>query len=194
MRYNARRNCLNGLQDGERDDMETEWILKLLAAAGACIAMVTDMRTGKIFNWLTFPMILGGWILNLAFFGLAGFGWSFLAFWVGILLYTVPAAVGAVGMGDVKLLAGIGALAGSRFVIGAFLFTSIVGIPHALGVYYLNHGRNFLTVLATSYTSGGFRNLKITPEGEGPRWKFYLGPDIFLGCLLSWYFPLMITW
>ncbi|MFZ2957786.1 MAG: A24 family peptidase [Candidatus Ozemobacteraceae bacterium] len=168
---------------------------KGVALLGAFIAMVTDMRTGKIFNWLTFPLIFFGFALNAFFFGVTGVGLSTAAFFLGIAFYTPFAAIGAVGMGDVKLMAAIGALCGLRFVTTTFLFTSVIGIPHVLLVQYLNYGKNAFPMLLTSFSTGAYKNKTIASENQNQsvQYHFYLGIDIFLGCLLAWVIEIPIS-
>ncbi|MBF0408789.1 MAG: prepilin peptidase [Candidatus Riflebacteria bacterium] len=166
--------------------METHLILKVLACIGSGIAMVTDMRTGLIFNWLTFPMMFLGWGLNLYFFGVNGFLLSFAATVLGIVLYMPFASIGAIGMGDVKLLGGIGAIAGSSFVVVVFLGASIIGIFHALFIQYLNYGKNWWGMLLASYMTGAFKEKNLDDGAEDKKkYKYYLGLDIFLASLAA---------
>lgn len=168
--------------------------LRLIAVAGAAVGMVTDMSRGKIYNWLTFPMMLCGWLLNFWWFGWSGLGWSLLSTLIGIGLYLGPASVGIIGMGDVKLLGGIAALAGSRFVIGTFLYSCILGIPHAVLVQRLNYGKDALPMLITSITSGAYRSKTIKNTSGEARYKFYLGLDLLLGALIATFVELPLRW
>jgi prepilin peptidase CpaA len=84
----------------------------LLAAAGAW----TDLRTGQIPNWLTFPGILVGVVLA----GLAGRDGFLLGAGRGVAAAAVCALpvyilfrMGGFGGGDVKMIAAIGALLAS---------------------------------------------------------------------------------
>lgn len=161
--------------------------LQILAAIAAFIAMVTDMKWGRIYNWLTFPAIFIGWGLNFFFFGLPGLGYSFAATIIGITIYVLPAAFGLIGMGDVKLLGAIGALGGTKFVVSVFLYTSAFGIPHALLIQTLNYGKNALSMLITSLSTGAFFSKTIQKENENlkenKKFRFFLGIDIFLATL-----------
>lgn len=169
--------------------------LKVFAIICAGIATITDMRAGKVFNWLTLPMILVGWLLNLYFYGLPGFGHSLGATFLGIALYLGFAIVGAFGMGDVKLMAGIGSLAGVLFTVNVFLFTSAIGLFHAAMIQYLNHGRNAFTIAWASIMSGAFKNKTIQKENETDlRYKYYLGPDIFLATIAAFFYPVAKSW
>src|SRR5690242_5495578 len=79
------------------------------------VAAVIDGYLLKVPNWLTFPMIAGGWLfgaISYAGDGLPwyeGLAWSLLGTGVGLALLLPAYAIGGMGAGDVKLMAGIGA-------------------------------------------------------------------------------------
>lgn len=73
------------------------------------VAAVIDGIQLKVPNWLTFPMIISGWIYAGVAFGWEGFGWSMAGAFVGLALLLPAYAIGGMGAGDVKLLAGVGA-------------------------------------------------------------------------------------
>lgn len=102
-------------------------------AAALGIAVITDLRSHRIYNWLTFPAILIGLLLNSLGSGLPG-----LLFAVGGIavaaLSLVLFLLGAMGAGDVKLLVAVGALMGPHFAGWTLLCTAIVG--GLLGVVY----------------------------------------------------------
>jgi len=78
-------------------------------------AAVVDARTGKIPNWLTFPTLLGALVLHLLLGGARGLGLGAAGFAFGALVPAVlyfGTAGRAIGGGDVKLFAALGALRG----------------------------------------------------------------------------------
>lgn len=94
-------------------------------------AFVTDSLTMKIPNWITGTAVLTGLLVQ----GLAG-GWQGLIFsaagaLAGFLTLLLMHLIGAVGAGDVKLFAGIGAWTGAFFtaqvIVYALLFASLIG-------------------------------------------------------------------
>jgi prepilin peptidase CpaA len=91
------------------------------------IAAVIDVSTRKIPNALTF----GGAAVGLAFAaatnGLAGLGWSLAGWVVGVLLFLPLFALRAMGGGDVKLLAAMGAWLGPALVVWVALYGAIAG-------------------------------------------------------------------
>lgn len=102
------------------------------------VAAVIDGWKLKVPNWLTFPMIVGGWVYCGATLGWAGFGWSLAATAVGLALLLPLYAIGGMGAGDVKLLAGVGAwLADPLTLVYAFCVSALIGgaIAVAMVVY-----------------------------------------------------------
>src|SRR6476646_6105704 len=84
--------------------------------AGLSWAVVTDVRSRRISNRLTYPLMA----LGLAANGLAG-GWG------GARDSALGWLLGAIGAGDLKLLAAIGALKGPEFVLHAAVYTALAG-------------------------------------------------------------------
>lgn len=176
----------------------TPTVPQIIAIIIAFIAMITDSKWGRIYNWLTFPAMLIGWAVNLFLFGFPGLGYSFAATILGIMLYLPFASIGLMGMGDVKLLGAIGAFGGSNFVFSVFLYTSALGVIHALIIQVLNYRMNAISMLVTSFSTGIFRQKTIQKENatavkEG-KFRFLLGIDIFLATLIACYHTFIIKY
>ena len=99
------------------------WFVSLVLV----VAAVIDGWKLKVPNWITFPMIISGWLYSCASGGLAGLGWSLLATSFGLALLYGIYMVGGMGAGDVKLLAGIGAWVHAEHTWNIFASTAIVG-------------------------------------------------------------------
>ena len=113
--------------------MEQNVAAEIVMAAGMTIACYTDLRTTKIRNWLTFPMMLLGLIINTVVGGCAGLAMSAIGLVVAFAFYFVMAAMGVLAAGDGKLMMGVGALMGVAFVAEATLASMILFIPVGLG-------------------------------------------------------------
>jgi prepilin peptidase CpaA len=91
-------------------------------------AAVSDLRARRIPNWVTFSIALSGlaqcWTPN----HLAGPMQALLGFAAGFAIPFVLFAIGALGGGDVKLLAGVGAWLGPEAAIKIFLLAAIAGM------------------------------------------------------------------
>jgi prepilin peptidase CpaA len=91
------------------------------------VAAVIDGYQLKVPNWLTFSLIISGWVMSFVTAGWAGLGWSLAGTAVGLALLMPAYAIGGMGAGDVKLLAGVGAWVGSMITLYAFCVSAIVG-------------------------------------------------------------------
>jgi prepilin peptidase CpaA len=94
------------------------------------VAAIIDGLKLKVPNWLTFPMIISGWIYSAAFSPFAGWEgllYSVVGTVVGLGLLLPAYAIGGMGAGDVKLLAGIGAWVWGTATLYAFAISAIVG-------------------------------------------------------------------
>jgi prepilin peptidase CpaA len=90
-------------------------------------AVVTDIRARRIGNRVTYPAMLAGLIANAVGSGGPGALHSALGWLLGLGIMLIPFVLGAMGAGDVKLMAAIGALKGPEFVLAAALYASIAG-------------------------------------------------------------------
>jgi prepilin peptidase CpaA len=106
------------------------WFLSVVLV----VAAVIDGWKLKVPNWITFPLIVGGWVYSTAMFGWEGFGWSLLGTAAGLALLLPLYAIGGMGAGDVKLLAGVGAWVWATTTFYAFCVSGIVGGVLAVGM------------------------------------------------------------
>ncbi len=98
------------------------------------VAAVIDGWKLKVPNWITFPMIVSGWVYSTAWYGWEGLAWSMVGTIVGLALLLPAYAIGGMGAGDVKLLAGVGAWMWSETTFYAFCVSAIVGGVIAVGM------------------------------------------------------------
>ena len=98
------------------------------------VAAVIDGYKLKVPNWITFPMIISGWIYSTVFFGWAGLGYSLVGTAVGLALLLPAYAIGGMGAGDVKLLAGVGAWVWGSVTFYAFCISAVIGGLIAVGM------------------------------------------------------------
>jgi prepilin peptidase CpaA len=92
------------------------------------LAAVEDLRTRRIRNWLTFSLVLTGIAQSLIGHGTVSPGSSFAGCALGFALPLALFAIGAIGGGDVKLLAGVGAWVGAGGVVEVFCAAAVVGM------------------------------------------------------------------
>src|SRR5262245_4973226 len=94
------------------------------------VAAVIDGMQLKVPNWITFPMIVSGWIYSATlspYAGWEGLMYSLIGTAIGLALLLPAYAIGGMGAGDVKLLAGVGAWVWGTTTLYAFAVSAIVG-------------------------------------------------------------------
>ncbi len=113
------------------ESIAANWPIWLVSVV-MIIAAVIDGMILKVPNWLTFPFIMTGWMHGMVQAGVGGLAASLAGTAVGLLLLLAVRAVGGMGGGDVKLLAGLGAWVGVSSVWWAFVVTTLVGAIMAI--------------------------------------------------------------
>jgi len=116
------------IQDVSRGLLEN-WPIWIVTVT-LVVAAVIDGRKLKVPNWLTFPMIVSGWAYSAMlspWAGWEGLVYSILGTAVGLLLLLPAYAIGGMGAGDVKLMAGVGAWVWATATLYAFAVSAIVG-------------------------------------------------------------------
>jgi prepilin peptidase CpaA len=100
----------------------------------ALAAVVWDLYSGRIPNFLTFGAALVALCVHAYMGGWTAAGMSLAGWAAGVALFFPFFALGGMGAGDVKLLAAIGAWLGPTTVVWVALFSSIAGGAMALVV------------------------------------------------------------
>lgn len=129
------------------------------------VATFTDLRSRRIPNWLVLPFLVAGLVVPAWLHGWHGFGQSMEGFGLGAAVFGVLSWIGGMGMGDVKLVAAIGAWIGPQQLVFAMVITAMAG---------------GLIALAAAIW-GGFR---------GDSWKsrkIPYAPAIAIGTLISFF-------
>lgn len=178
--------------------LRLDLILPDLVCILVCLAgAVTDLRTRRIPNWLTFPAIVVGLILNTAlpsaFHGpVEGFISALVGALLLLLVFGFLGLINFLGMGDVKLMTAVGALLRWPTALWAMVYVSLAGGAFAL-VYALFGGhmgdvlRNVLTI--------GRRVVKRKAASEQPKPQLHRIPyavPILIGAIWAAavkYFP-----
>jgi prepilin peptidase CpaA len=152
------------------------------------VASVYDLWTHRIPNWLSVPFLVAGLAVQSIDGGLPGFGSSLAGAALAGLLFGIPWLIGAMGMGDVKLAAAVGAWIGAVHFVTAFIFISLAGGVLGVG-WALWHGS-----LGASLDSMGdlLALWRVRPPGSKTRVRertaetaIPYAPAIAIGTLLS---------
>jgi prepilin peptidase CpaA len=133
----------------------------LVALAGA----VVDVRSARIPNRLTYTTLLMALLLRVTLLGVPGLKSGLLGLLISGGLFLFLFALGAMGGGDMKLIAAVGAWVGSTQVLTLILSAAMAGGVLALGRMILSkslaqHLRNAGHLVYYRLTSG----IQIHPE------------------------------
>ena len=106
----------------EELNLQTGWAVFI-----GLVASIEDLRRRQIPNWIPLAAIAGGLAIAFRDQGWSGAGSSLLGLVTGFVVFFVFYALGAMGGGDVKLMAGFGAVLGWSLILKASLWTAAVG-------------------------------------------------------------------
>jgi prepilin peptidase CpaA len=146
----------------------------------AGMASVSDVRTARIPNILTFGAAAAALVYLFASHGWSGLAGAGEGWAVGVLLFLPFFLLGGLGAGDVKLLGAMGAWLGPREVFWVAVYASIAGgvmaLTVALATGYLEQAVMNLRLLATHWWVVGIRSLpELTlKSGHAPKLAYAL--------------------
>jgi prepilin peptidase CpaA len=144
----------------------------LLVAFAAC---VTDVRSRRIPNLLTFGAAAAAVIFHAGVDGVAGFGTAIGGWVAGTVLFLPFFVLGGMGAGDVKLLGALGAWLGPREALWVAMYASLAGGVMAVAVAL---ARGYWFLVGPQPMPG------LTLErSEGPRLAYAL--PIFAGAVVA---------
>jgi prepilin peptidase CpaA len=104
---------------------EEQQILAILLAVFMLTAFISDASRSLIPNVLTVSAAVGGLLYHLALDGWNGVLDSIIGLFVGFIIILVLYMFGALGAGDVKLFAALGAMMGTVFVWQSIMYSLI---------------------------------------------------------------------
>jgi prepilin peptidase CpaA len=108
-------------------------IIIVLSAIVLGTAVVTDLRSSRIPNWLTLPAMTIALGAHMWTNGIAGLFFSLTGLGAGFALFLIMHLAGHIGAGDVKLMAAVGALMGPYGALLSGILAMAVGGGYALG-------------------------------------------------------------
>jgi prepilin peptidase CpaA len=164
-------------------------IFTAVALMTGLVACVTDIRSRRIPNLLTFGAALGAVAVHVAASGWSGLATSAGGWLAGVALFLPFFLLGGMGGGDVKLLAALGAWLGPRDAFWLAIYASMAGGVMAVAVAasrgYLTTAFSNVWNLLNYWRLVGPRPMPaVTLEGNrGPRLAYAL--PIFAGTVVT---------
>ncbi|HEV8069790.1 MAG TPA: A24 family peptidase [Planctomycetaceae bacterium] len=178
-------------------DLFANWPVRLVCAL-LILAAYIDGKQLRVPNWLTFSMVLSGLAYSTWAGGWAGLGDGLLGMVVGLACLLPLYAVGGMGAGDVKLLAGVGAWLGATTTFYAFCVSTIVGAVMAVAMVvwrksFDKHYAQLLMILSEWMTIKNPRELsRIAAERKPKMLLLPYGIPICVGSIAYFFYEGMI--
>lgn len=153
------------------------------------VAVVTDMRSRRIPNWLVAPFLFGGLSASSWFHGWNGILHSIAGISLGFGVYLIPFLLGGMGAGDVKLCAAVGAWIWPQQLIVAIVITGLAG--GIIAICTALCGQYLLDVLINTGEILAFWKKKNDQDSEeAPQWSrakrtIPYSPAIAIGTAIS---------
>lgn len=166
----------------------TNWPIKLVSVI-LIVAAWIDGKDLKVPNYITLPMILTGIIYQTAVGGFSGMGAGLLGMCVGLMCLLPLYAVGGMGAGDVKLMAGIGAWVGWQITAYSFAVSVVVGafmavVMVAVSGDWTKHYKQFLLILSEwSIIKNPYELSEIAAERKARMYLLPYGIPICIGTI-----------
>ena len=161
----------------------------VIAVVIALIACVTDLRSRRIPNVLTFAAALAGLAFHTINGGLNGSLVSLAGWTVGLLAFLAPFALGGMGGGDIKLVAALGAWLGPAETVSLAIYSVLVAGAAALLISathgYLRQALSNIYLLLMHWRVVGIRPLHDVSlaGGKGPRLAYAV--PVFAGLVAT---------
>jgi prepilin peptidase CpaA len=153
----------------------------------ALVGAVTDVRSARIPNRLTYSALLIALVLRADLLGLAGLKSGAAGMLMGGGLFCVLFLLGAMGGGDMKLMAAVGAWVGSTEVLTVLVAAALAGGLLALGSMLFSRTvgqtlQNTVRLICYRLTSGLRPHPELNVQASGSK-RVPFGVAIAMGTL-----------
>ena len=159
------------------------WAIFIVVA----IATVWDISSRRIPNWLVLPFLAAGFAVNVTLRGIPGLESSLEGIAVAAILVGPFCLLRGMGMGDLKLCAGIGAWIGPGALFFALVMTAIAGGLMAVGyaAWHRSLGRSLDGT--GDLIAGIFHRTtrRAAPPENAPALSIPYAPAIAIGTILA---------
>ncbi len=157
----------------------------LVAVVASVAGTVTDMKKGIIPNWITVPSMVIGLGMAAAFNGWMGLGLSLLSTLATAMVPLLLFRFNAMGGGDVKLFAALGALLGIDLSLQVLMASFCAGAIYGIGLW-IARGELKTRARIIAFKMVPIRIFKTLPDASsGEPTYIRFAPAILIGCVTT---------
>ena len=153
----------------------------------ALVGAVTDVRSARLPNRLTYTAVIAGLVLRAAMMGWTGLKSGLIGIAIAGGLFCVLYVMGAMGGGDMKMMAAVGAWVGRTHVLTVLVAIALAGGVLALVSIVFNKNliqtvRNAVRLVLFRFTAGLEPHPEMNVQAPGSR-RVPFGVAIAMGTL-----------
>lgn len=157
----------------------------IITSIGLIYSCYTDVKSRLIKNFITFPMMLIGIILNIINLGFTqGIKTSLIGMGLVFVICILFSMVGGFGFGDTKLLMGIGSMFGGWFSIDVLVFSFLIMIFYFL-IFKIRDAKKLFNNIKIMSISALYTQKLPTLDEKETAWKAPYACFISIGFLVS---------
>lgn len=148
------------------------------------MSLISDIKTYKIKNGITFPFIFIGFLTNFVIDGWKGLFFSVQGCIIPVIFLLIFFMLKMLGAGDIKLFCAIGSIAGPKFVLYTMIYSFISGGIIALVLMVLRKNLlqrffyffRYLKICVLTLSLFPYTNFK--DKSDGAKFRFAYGITI----------------
>lgn len=162
--------------------MEKTSAFLLLGILG--ISMISDLKTGKVKNWIIISGLVLSLLFQVRFSGLKGIVIFILGIGIPVMMLFLLFLFRVMGAGDIKLLSVVGGFLGPRAVFQCIVITFILGAVFALAKVLIKQNLLHRLHYLAKYSTEFIKNKKIEP---------YYKPEDGMDCVIHLTVPIFFS-
>ena len=122
-----------------------QWIGVVIIICVTITAAILDVRTRRLPNWFTVPVLIGGLLFHVVTGGMAGLLTALGGFATGFGILLVLWLIGGGGGGDVKLMGALGAWLGATSTVAVVVLSAGLAAAFSIAVILVGVAKHGLT-------------------------------------------------
>lgn len=117
------------------------WLTYIILFTVLTISMYTDWKYHKIYNWVTYPAIILGFIINTINYGSDGFISCCINLGITLLFFGIFYLLKMMGAGDIKLIIAISCLMNAVYAFAGLIIGTILAGIYGMYVWFKTKNR-----------------------------------------------------